>query len=155
MNLTLGSMSITIKSGALIPVLLMLPNVVWMLSSPADTGEQVSAPLFLTLVENAGRVAVLILPFFLSLDLNKKYSTPMMIGLGLALTVYYLSWIRYFVGERAVELFRTPLLGIPLPIAVAPTVFLILSSYLMNSWLMLGASILFGVAHVWVSVVSL
>jgi hypothetical protein len=155
MNLTFGGMSITIKSGGLIPVLFMIPNVVWMLFPKSDVGEQVSVPFFLTIVENAGRAAVLVLPFFFSLDLNKKLSTPAMIGMGLALTIYYVSWIRYFVGGRSAELLGEPLLGIPVPMAVAPTVFLVLSSYLMSSWLMLGASILFGIAHTWVSAVSL
>jgi hypothetical protein len=155
MNLTLGDVSITIKSGALIPVLLMFPNVLWMLLPKVDVDKQVSEPLFLTIVENVGRIAVLILPFFYSLDMNKKFSTPIMIGMGLALAVYYISWLRYFAGGRSPELFRAPLLGIPLPLATAPIMFLVLSSYLMSSWLMLGASILFGVAHIWISALAL
>ena len=145
----------TIKSGVLIPLLIMLPNVVWMLWPKADAGEHVSAPRVLTIVENIGRIAVLILPLFFSLDLSKERSTPVMIGMGLALTVYYVCWMRYFVGGRSPELLKAPLLGLPLPMALAPTVFFVLSSYLMGSWLMLGASTLFGVAHIWVSAVSL
>ena len=155
MKLTLGGISVTIKSGALIPVLLMIPNVMWMLSPKVDAGEQVPDPLFLAIVENAGRAAVFILPFFYSLDLNKKHSKLVMIGMGLALTIYYATWIRYFVGGGLAELLSAPFLGIPLPMAAAPIVFLILSSYLMGSWLMFGASILFGSAHVWVSAISL
>jgi hypothetical protein len=155
MTLTLGSLSITIKSGALIPVLLMIPNVVWMLVPTSDQSEQASVPIFLTIVENAGRVAVLILPFFFSLDVNKKFSTLALVGIGLALAIYYVSWIRYFVGGRSAELLGEPLLGIPVPMAVAPAVFLVLSSYLMGSWSMLGASIMFGIAHIWVSALSL
>jgi hypothetical protein len=103
----------TIKSGVLIPLLIMLPNVVWMLWPKADAGEHVSAPRVLTIVENIGRIAALILPLFFSLD------------------------------------------GLALPMAVAPTVFLVLSSYLMSSWSMLSASILFGAAHIRVAAVSL
>lgn len=153
--MTLGGLSITIKSGALIPVHFMIPNVVWMLVPKSDHGERVSVPLFLTIVENAGRVAGLVLPFFFSLDVNRGFSRPALIGMGLALAIYYVSWIRYFVGGRSAELFGEPLLGIPVPMAVAPTVFLVLSSYLMSSWLMFGTSIVFGIAHVWVSAVSL
>lgn len=155
MNLTLGNLSIPIKSGALIPVLLMLPNVVWMLFPKVAGAKQVSEPLFLTILENIGRVAILILPFFYSLDLNKKYSTLVLIGTGLALAVYYASWIRFFVGGRSPELLSAPFLGIPLPLAFAPVVFLTLSSYLMGSWWMLAVSILFGMAHIWVSALAL
>ncbi len=38
MKLTLGGMSITIRSGGLIPVLFMIPNVVWMLYPKSDVG---------------------------------------------------------------------------------------------------------------------
>lgn len=95
MNLARGGKSIPMRSGALIPVLLMLPNVAWLLLPKAD------------------------------------------------------------VGARAAELLSAPLLGLPLPLAVAPAVFLVLSSYLLSSWPMLGVSVLFGVAHIWVSAASL
>lgn len=77
-------------------------------------------------------------------------STVVMAGMGLALAVYYAAWSLYFVGGWTAELLSAPLLGIPSPLAVAPVALLILSSYMMNSWLMFGASLYFGAAHVWV-----
>ena len=155
MDLQVGGISIPLQSGALIPILVMIPNVIWMLLPKAEAGEQGVEPLALTIFENVGRAAVLILPFFYALDLGKQAAIVVAIGMGVALAVYYAAWIRYFMRGRSPELFRAPLLGIPLPLAVAPIVFLTLSSYLMGSWWMLGASILFGVAHVWVSALSL
>jgi hypothetical protein len=155
MGLTFFGVSITVRSGALIPLLLMIPNVVWMVLSRSDASKQVPTSLALTIVENAGRAAVLILPFFYSLDFGKVHSTLVMIGMGLALTVYYICWIRYFAGGRSAELLSSPLLGIPLPMALAPVTFIILSSYLTGSWWLLGASILFGIAHIWVSAITL
>jgi hypothetical protein len=155
MNLTLGSISIAIKSGALIPLLLMLPNLLWMLLPKTYAVSPVSEPLFLTIVENLGRIAILVLPFFFSLDLNKRFSVPVMVVMGLALGVYYGSWLRYFAGGGSIELFSTPFLGIPLPMATAPVLFLVLASYLMSSWLVLGAAVLFGAAHIWVSALVL
>ena len=148
-------MQISVKSGALIPVLVMLPNVLWMALPRAEANTQTHEPLFLTIVENVGRVAVLILPFFFSLDLNRRLSTPVAVGMGLALALYYAAWTRYFMGGRSAHLMAAPLLGIPLPLATAPTLFLVLSSYLMDSWLMFVASVWFGVAHVWVSALAL
>ena len=148
MHLKVGTRTIAVQSGAVIPVLLMLPNVGWMLSPQSDGGQQGSAPLALTIAENLGRAAVLGLPFFYSLDLRRKYSTVAVGGMGLALAVYYAAWSRYFVGGGTAELLRAPLLGIPSPLAVAPVALLILSSYVMNSWLMFGAALYFGAAHV-------
>ncbi len=139
----------------MIPLLIMLPNVVWMLVPKADAGAPPAEPLLLTILENVGRLATLILPFFFSLDLHKRFSLPVMIGMGLALTVYYACWLRYFAGGRAAALLGASFLGIPVPMAAAPIAFLILSSYLMGSWWMFGASILFGVAHIWISALTL
>lgn len=151
MNLTFGDLNIALKSGALIPLLVMLPNVVWVFAPKANAGPSPSEPLLLTILENVGRFATLILPFFFSLDLHKRFSTPVLIGMGLALAVYYTCWIRYFAGGRTTALLGAPFLGIPLPMAVAPIAFLILSSYLMSSLWMFSASILFGLAHIWIS----
>jgi hypothetical protein len=155
MLLNFGNVNIAIKSGALIPLLVMLPNVLWMFAPKTNPGTSPSEPLLLTILENVGRFATLILPFFFSLDLHKRFSTLVMVGMGLALTVYYGCWIRYFAGGRAAALLGAPFLGIPLPMAVAPITFLVLSSYLMSSWWMLGASVLFGVAHIWISALTL
>jgi len=155
MLLSFGDVSIPIKSGALIPLLVVLPNVVWMLVPKADAGASPSEPLVLTILENVGRFVALILPFFFSLDVHKKFSAPVLIGMGLALAVYYTCWVRYFAGGRADALLGAPFLGIPMPMAIAPIVFLVLSSYLMSSWWMLGAALLFGVAHIWISVLTL
>jgi hypothetical protein len=75
--------------------------------------------------------------------------------MGLALALYYASWTRYFMAGRSAHLLAAPLPGIPLPLATAPTLFLVLSSYLMDSWLMFVAPVWFGVAHIWVSALAL
>lgn len=145
-----------IKSGAWIPVLLMVPNVLWMFFPPVDAGKQAAEPVILTVVEKAGLFAMLVLPFFYSLDLKKPYSLPVLICMGLALAVYYFCWARYFTGGRSAALLGEPLLGIPLPMAVLPVLFLLLlSSYLMGSWWMFGAAIPYGIAHIWISKISL
>lgn len=136
-------------------MLLFLPNVIWMLLPKADIAEQGSVPLFLTIAENLGRAAVLILPIMYPLKSDKKYSIMVMIGMSIALAIYYASWVRYFIGGRSSELFTASLIGIPLPMAVAPIIFLILSSYLLESWMVFGASVFFGVTHIWVSAMDL
>ncbi len=145
---------LTVKSGVVIPVLLMLPNLAWMLLPKLATGSKGSVPLALTNAENVARVAVLALPFFSSLDLKKKHSTLALAGMALALAVYYSAWGRYFIGGGSPELLSAPLVGIPSPLAFAPIAFLIFSSYMMDSRSMLGASVVFGALHVWVSAVT-
>ena len=76
----------------------MLPNVAWMLLPTPPMGSEGSAPLALKIAENVARVAALALPFFYSLDLERKYSTLALADMALALTVYYSAWGRYFIG---------------------------------------------------------
>ncbi|MBN2084807.1 MAG: hypothetical protein JW748_06240 [Anaerolineales bacterium] len=155
MNFSFGAINITIQSGAWIPFLLMIPNAAWMILPKGDPATPVAEPLFLTMAERICLFAVLVIPFFRPLDLNKKFSTPVLIAIGLALAVYYFCWMRYFLGGRLSGLLGAPFLGLPLPMAVAPVILLVLSSYLMGSWWMFGASVFFGIAHIWVSALTL
>ena len=148
------NLRLAVKSGAIIPALLMFPNVAWMLFYNLDADPQVSVPLALSIAENVGRAAVLVLPFFYSISVKNKYSTLALVGMAIALTVYYLAWGRFFVGGESAALLSAPLWGIPGPLALAPVAVLILSSYLMESWLMFSASVSFGALHVWVSAVA-
>ena len=154
MGFTVFGLNIAIRSGALFPLLLMLPTVAWMILPKADASERRPTPLALNIVENLGRVAVMVPSFFYSLDFGKEHSLWVAAGMGLALSVYYVCWVRYFVGGKSAHLLSAPLLGIPLPMAVAPVVFLALSSYLIGSVWLLGATVLFGIAHIWVSAIS-
>ncbi len=145
---------LAVKSGALIPALLMLPNVAWMLLYNLNAGPQVSVPVALSIAENVGRFAVLALPIFYSLNLKKTYSTLALLGMAVALAVYYLAWGRFFAGGGSADLLSAPLFGIPGPLALAPVALLILCAYLMDSWLMFSASVAFGALHVWASSVT-
>jgi len=145
---------LAIQSGAVIPVLLMLPNVAWMLFPGPDDAPRPLVPAALAIAENVGRGAVLVLPFFYSLDLQRQFSMLALAAMVLALAVYYVAWGRYFANGRSEEFLSARLVGIPSPLALAPIALFAVSSYLMDSWLMLGASVCFGVLHVWVSSVS-
>lgn len=101
-------MKLAIRSGVIIPVLLMIPNVAW-------------------------------------------YAAHTIAGMGVALAVYYSAWIRFFLGGSTPNLLSASLIGIPSPLASAPIVLLILSAYVLDSWFMFRASVLFGAFHVWAS----
>ena len=140
-----------IKSGAFIPILIMLPNFLWMLFPAVDTSESPAEPLPLTIIENAGRIVAMVIPFFYNLRFDAPISALVVILMGLALLTYYIAWGRYFTNGRAKDLMRASLFGIPLPMAITPIAFLLLSSYLIGSWWMLIASLLFGAAHIYIS----
>jgi hypothetical protein len=148
-------MHIPIKSGALIPLLIMLPNLVWFLVPHPPSGDNASVPMILNIAENAGRIAILVIPFFYSLSFGRRFSTAALVVACLALALYYAAWTRYFAGGQTATLMSASLIGIPMPLALAPVVLLLASAYLLGSWPMLAASVWFGIAHIWVSALTL
>jgi hypothetical protein len=142
---------LALKSGALVPLVLMLPNFAWMWFYGSTTGPSASAASALSIAENVSRAVVLALPFFYSLNLKKVCSTLALVGMALALAVYYAAWARFFGGGGSAALLSAPLWGIPGPLALAPVVLLMCASYLMGSWWMCGAAAVFGALHVWSS----
>ena len=143
------NLKLAVRSGAIIPVLLMLPNVAWMLFYSLDAGAKGAVPPALSIAENVARFVALALPFFYTLNLKRAWSMAVLISMGSALAVYYLAWGRFFMGGGSVALLSAPLLAIPSPLALAPVALLMLSSYLMRSWLMFSAALCFGALHVW------
>jgi hypothetical protein len=107
----------------------MIPNVLWMLFPPVDLGTPADEPLPLVILERVGLAAVLVLPFCYSLDLQKPFAVPVLIGMGLLLAGYYFCWARYFVAGRSAAMMGAPFLGVPIPMAAFPVLFLFLSSY--------------------------
>lgn len=155
LTLTIGKLTLTIKSGIFIPILVLIPNLIWMILPKAAVNAAKSEPLTLTIIENIGRLATLILPLFYAIQWQKKYAILVLILMGIALLIYYIAWGRYFINGGDPVWMSKPLLGIPLPLATAPIAFFMLSSYLLGSWWMLIASLLFGTAHIWISALSL
>ena len=52
-------MKLAVKSGAIIPLLLMLPNVAWMLFYSLDAGAKSDVPVALSAAESVARSAAL------------------------------------------------------------------------------------------------
>lgn len=142
-------MKLAVKSGAIIPVLLMLPNLAWMLFYSLEAGARSEVPFALSAAENVARSAALVLPMFFSLTKKSVWSTAAWVGMAGALAVYYLAWGRFFMGGGSAALLSAPLTGIPSPLALSPVALLLLASYLMNSWWMFSAALAFGIFHVW------
>ena len=100
MTISLGAIDFTIKSGAVIPLLVMLPNILWMILPKEETSPTAPVPLWLNILENIGRVGILVVPFFYALDFHQPYILPVLVGMGLALGIYYACWLNYFTHGR-------------------------------------------------------
>lgn len=145
-----------IKSGTIIPVLIMVPNLIYYLKmrNKSDVpASNKSAPTFIKIIENIGRLGILITPIFFSLNLDNRFSLFFLLLCLLFLSLYYIAWLRHFLsGSNQIDL-RKRLL-IPLPLAVYPSLYLICSSYLLSSIPMLIFSVVFAIAHIWVTYIE-
>ncbi len=148
-------MRIPVKSGAVIPVLILIPNILFLFMPPLTPAGRETAPLILTVAENIGRAAIVVMPLFYPLSLKNRFSKAALVLAALALLVYYAAWARYFFAGRSAELLSVPFLGIPLPMAVAPVFFLLVSAYLLSSRPVLAAALWFGIFHIWVSAITM
>jgi hypothetical protein len=127
----------------------MLSNLFWMaFPGSFDPDGEGHEPLWLTISE---RMAVLLLPVFFTLDFDRRFSQHVLILMGLCLILDHAAWLRCFIAGCAHEMLSASLLGISLPMAVFPILLLILSFYLLHSWLMLSTAVFFWCAHLRVS----
>ena len=115
-----------IKSGIIIPVLIMVPNLIYYLNLRNKSNvpvNNISASKFSQMSENIGRLGILFVPIFYTLNLNSKYSQYFILLCLLFLLLYYNAWLRHFVsGSQQIDMRKWLL--VPLPLAVFPSLFL-------------------------------
>ncbi len=70
------------------------------------------------------------------------------------LILYYIVWIRYFFGGRDVALLGKPFLFVPIPLAIFPVLYYLFAAVWMDNIPAVITMLIFGAAHVTVSVQS-
>jgi hypothetical protein len=144
---------VVIGSGIIIPGLVLFPNIIYYVRTRKRSNvreNHASVSIITNIGENVGRLGILVIPSFYSLNLDRRFSPYFTILCLLLVSLYYIAWLRHFVGGSDQIDMRKRLL-VPLPLAVYPSLFLICSSYLLSSVPMLIVSIVFAIAHIRVS----
>lgn len=137
----------------IIPGLILLPSVSFAFLSPRNMpvpAEKKEHPLLLA-AEMLGRIGTMLLPLFYGVQLDRWYEAAALAGMGLFLLLYYLVWIYYYINGRNFARLFAPLWRIPVPLAVFPSVYFLLSSAILHSVTLLAASLIFGTAHIAIS----
>lgn len=143
--------------GGLISILILLPNLFWMLFPPREgpDGESIEDEGRLRwlweVLEWAGRIAALVIPFFYSFEVVEAVQFLALGVILVALLFYYAGWARFFSQGRRYALLFEPLMGVPLPMAVSPIVALAAASVLLASWPLALATMVLGTAHLTIS----
>lgn len=70
--------------------------------------------------------------------------------MSLALPLYQDGWVRFFAPGRGYALLFERLLGVPIPLAISPTLYFLAVSFVLGSWCLALATVILGVGHLWV-----
>ncbi|MEK5491431.1 hypothetical protein MKZ24_12180 [Paenibacillus sp. FSL R7-0297] len=134
--------------GFIIPLLVLLPNLIFIFFPPRNAPDSLaSPPLIFTILERAGQITCFMMPIVLGRKLAEQ---PLGLSAGLmavCLLIYYICWARFYWNEREFTVLFTPWLGIPIPMAVFPAIYFMLLGFWLESWLLLIPAFLFAVGH--------
>ncbi len=146
--------------GIVIFVLPMIINIFYAVFPPAEDGaktvEKSSASnlKWLEIVENVSRIVYLIVLTFLVSKKPLDLKSVWLYGSAAFLVLYYTTWIRYFTGGRKISLLNKPFLFVPIPLAVFPVLYFLCAAIWMNNIPAAIIMLIFGAAHITVSIKS-
>lgn len=132
-------------------ILLMVPNIIWTKYQPKGYEKYVlNENKILLMLERIGEVLVSCLVLIFA-DFNIKPWTSWSLWLVvsfMAMILYEIYWIRYFISDRTMQDFYSSILGVPVAGATLPVIgFFLLAVYGKN--IPLGiAVIVLGVGHI-------
>jgi hypothetical protein len=134
----------------LITAAVLLPNLLFLILPPTNAekyGKSADSLLF-TVIERVGQVGSFVLPLFLPLTFSGGLVSIAWIVMGLALAFYYAGWARFFLRGRDYALLFKPMMGIPVPMAISPVLYVLLTSVVLGSVYQAIAAVVLGVGHI-------
>jgi len=142
--------------GWLVSVLVLLPNLLWMLfpprgAPPAESTPKTRLARLMEGLEWAGRLGCFIIPFFCRVEMQSDWQWGALVTMGLALSLYYAGWTRYFMRGRSYRLLFEPLLAVPLPLATGPVIYFLAAAMLLGSWPLGMAAVALSAGHLYVT----
>lgn len=133
----------------------MLINIAYVLFPP--TGEipsSKSATRWVEIIEAVSRIVYFVLLTFLVSKNPLKSKSVWLLTAVVFLLLYYIVWIRYFIGGRKVALLGRSFLFVPIPLAIFPVVYYLCAAIWMGNIPAAVAMSVFGAAHITVSIQS-
>lgn len=143
-------------TGWIVTLLLLLPNALFLLLSPrnvppeTDGQRQFKVQIFET-IEKLGQVGCFVLPFFYFFHTFTLMDQLSLVLFCILMGFYYAGWFRYIREDRQFFNLFAPMLGVPLPMAVAPVLAVFMASVNFHSWPLALAAAILGVGHIPVS----
>ncbi len=143
-------------TGWIITVFILLPNLLFLVFPPKNVPPEMNVPeqsrkKRLEIIEKIGQAGCFALPFFFSIHTTTLFDRVSLALFGLALILYYAGWLRYLLQGRRFYFLFAPMVGIPLPMAVAPIMAFIVAAGCLHAWQLAIAGVLLAAGHIPVS----
>lgn len=138
--------------GWLIPLLVLLPNLLMVRFPPTQRPEDApGVSRWLEALERLGQAGAFVIPCFYRIRIQGAVASVALAVMALALSSYYLGWLRYVRQGQRYALLFAPMWGIPLPMAVWPVIYFGAAAVLARSWPLAAATMVFAIGHLAVS----
>ncbi|NWL88403.1 hypothetical protein DMN77_12475 [Paenibacillus sp. 79R4] len=137
----------------IIPMAILLPNLFFFVIPPRNLPDNMEdkESLLFKMAEGIGRLGVFISPILSPIQHEEYYEVLSLIGMFIFLVLYYIGWIRYFRLGRDYKQLFSPMIGIPVPLAISPVLYFICASVVLHSPLLLLSSLLLAIGHIPIS----
>ena len=134
--------------GLIIFILPMIINIIYAIFPPVTEGAvQGSANKYIELIEQCTRILYMISLVILVSKKEINFKSLWLVLAIIFLVLYYIVWIRYFIGGRDIALLSKSFLLIPIPLAIFPVLYFIFSALWLRNYLAVIIMIIFGIAH--------
>ena len=134
--------------GVIIFTLPMLINIIYAIIPPVNAPkEPAQVNKIIEFVEQVTRILYMLAVCFLVSQRKIDYGS-FWLYLGIVfLVLYYIVWIRYFLGGRDVTLLSKSFCLIPMPLAVFPVLYFLCAAIWLHNIPAVIIMIIFGIAH--------
>lgn len=141
--------------GIVIFALPMLINIAYAVFPPTEkSGNTAKVARWVEITEQISRIAYLFAVTFLVSVKPLNFNSLWLYLSACFLILYYVVWLRYFLGGRKTILLGKKFLFVPIPLAVFPVLYFLFAAIWLNNILAAAIIIIFGAAHITVSVQS-
>lgn len=133
----------------IIPLLILLPNALFLLYPPKDKTEGASkGHILYQVAEGVGRVGVIAASLFYPMHWEKTAGVIGAVGMLLSLGIYLYCWVRYLVQKSSYSALYMPLLKIPAPMAWSPVLYFLFAALLLQSPALFISAIMLAAGHI-------
>ena len=132
--------------GLVVVVVFLLPSILLAFFPPVDI-LSIEDSLLLAIVENVGRIAVIVTLLFSANDFERR-ANIWLVTAGLFALLYYVGWVRYFYFGREYQLLYAPMWFVPVPLAVFPVLALAFVAIWSRSLNIGIATLIMAIGHV-------